>query len=173
MIGVQILSQLTCEMNQMAEVDINFSLTKHRKIASSFRDTQLYDIFLLSCSLLSTARDNAKNLNFLDEAQHSLMTHILRLARNCLSFDFIGTSADDSTDDVSTVQIPTSWRPAFLNLDTLKLFFDLYHLLPGRLSSLALSCLVQVIILLNSKVLTLSLIIIILLDNISSSLTFY
>lgn len=144
MIGVQILSQLTCEMNQMAEVDINLSSTKHRKIASSFRDTQLYDIFLLSCSLLSTARDNAKNLNFMDEGQHSLMTHVLRLARNCLSFDFIGTTAEESTDDMSTVQVPTSWRPAFLNLNTLKLFFDLYHLLPSRLSSLALSCLVQV-----------------------------
>lgn len=105
MIGVQILSQLTCEMNQMAEIDVNLSFTKHRKIASSFRDTQLFDIFMLSCSLLNTARDNAKSLNFQDEGQHSLMTHILRLARNCLSFDFIGTSADESTDDMSTVQV--------------------------------------------------------------------
>lgn len=70
MIGVQILSQLTCEMNQMAEGDINLPFAKHRKIASSFRDSELFDIFLLSCSLLSTARDNSKNLNFMDEAQH-------------------------------------------------------------------------------------------------------
>lgn len=73
-----------------------------------------------------------------------LMNQILRLTRNCLSFDFIGTSTDESIDDMSTVQIPTNWRPAFLNLDTLKLFFDLYHILPSRLSSLALSTLVQV-----------------------------
>lgn len=72
------------------------------------------------------------------------MNQILRLTRNCLSFDFIGTSTDESIDDMSTVQIPTNWRPAFLNLDTLKLFFDLYHILPSRLSSLALSTLVQV-----------------------------
>ncbi|XP_037051893.1 ran-binding protein 16 [Bradysia coprophila] len=145
MIGVQILSQLTCEMNQMSEVDISFSFTKHRKIACSFRDTQLYDIFCLSCNLLSTARDNSKSLNFADESQHGLMNQILRLTRNCLSFDFIGTSTDESIDDMSTVQIPTNWRPAFLNLDTLKLFFDLYHILPSRLSSLALSTLVQII----------------------------
>lgn len=36
MIGVQLLSQLTCEMNQISEVEANRSLTKHRKIASSF-----------------------------------------------------------------------------------------------------------------------------------------
>lgn len=45
---------------------------------------------------------------------------------------------------MSTVQIPTNWRPAFLELDSLKLFFDLYKVLPPRLSSLALSCLVQI-----------------------------
>lgn len=144
MIGVQILSQLTCEMNQIPEVDVNLTFTKHRKIACSFRDTQLYDIFLLACNLLSSARDNAKNLNFMDEAQHGLVSHLLNLARNCLTFDFIGTSADESADDMSTVQIPANWRPAFLELDSLKLFFDLYHLLPTRLASLALSCLVQI-----------------------------
>lgn len=69
MIGVQFLSQLTCEMNHVSDVDANRSLTKHRKIASSFRDTQLFEIFKLSCTLLSTARENCKNLNFNDEAQ--------------------------------------------------------------------------------------------------------
>lgn len=72
------------------------------------------------------------------------MNHILRLTRNCLSFDFIGTSNDDSIDDMSTVQIPTNWRPAFLDPNTLQLFFDLYHALPARLASLSLSTLVQI-----------------------------
>lgn len=144
MIGVQLLSQLTCEMNQISEADANRSLTKHRKIASSFRDTQLFEIFRLSCSLLGTARENCKSLNFNDEAQHGLMTQLLRLAQNCLTFDFIGTSTDESSDDLGTVQIPSSWRPAFLDFTTLKLFFDLYHSLPNTLSSLALSCLVQI-----------------------------
>nr|CAD7587311.1 unnamed protein product [Timema genevievae] len=144
MVGVQLLSQLTCEMNQISEADANRSLTKHRKIASSFRDTQLFEIFRLSCSLLGTARENCKSLNFSDEGQHGLMTQLLRLAHNCLTFDFIGTSTDESSDDLCTVQIPTSWRPAFLDFTTLKLFFDLYHSLPNTLSPLALSCLVQI-----------------------------
>ena len=69
MIGVQLLSQLTCEMNQISEADANRSLTKHRKIASSFRDTQLFEIFQLSCNLLRTAYDQRKSLNFNDESQ--------------------------------------------------------------------------------------------------------
>ena len=67
------------------------------------------------------------------------MTQLLRLSQNCLMFDFIGTSTDESSDDLCTVQIPTAWRPAFLDASTLKLFFDLYAALPYSLSSLVSS----------------------------------
>ncbi|XP_067129437.1 exportin-7 isoform X3 [Centruroides vittatus] len=144
MIGVQLLSQLTCEINQISEAEANKSLTKQRKIASSFRDTQLYEIFQLACDLLRRALESWKTMSFNDETQHGLMNQLLRLAYNCLSFDFIGTSPDESSDDLCTVQIPTSWRPAFLDFNTLQLFFDLYHSLPSSLSPLALSCLVQI-----------------------------
>lgn len=72
------------------------------------------------------------------------MSQLLRLAHHCLSFDFIGTSPDESSDDLCTVQIPTGWRPAFLDYNTLQLFFDLFHSLPGTLSPPVLSCLVQI-----------------------------
>ncbi|XP_065226842.1 exportin-7 isoform X3 [Planococcus citri] len=144
MVGVQLLSELVVEMNQISDSEGNRSITKHRKIASSFRDTQLFEIFRLACSLLSTANENCKSLNFDDVSQHGLITQCLRLAHNCLTFDFIGTSNDESSDDLCTVQIPTSWRPAFLDYTTLKLFFNLYHSLPSSLSPMALSCLVQI-----------------------------
>ncbi|XP_012940207.1 exportin-7 isoform X2 [Aplysia californica] len=141
MIGVQLLSQLVCEMNQS---EASRSLTKHRKIASSFRDTQLFEIFQLACSLLRSAAGSIKSLDLNDNNQHSLLSYSLRLAHNCLTFDFIGTSTDESSDDLCTVQIPTSWRSAFLDVSTLELFFDLYSGLPSSLSPLALSCLVQI-----------------------------
>lgn len=98
MIGVKILTQLVSEMNQIAEMDVNLSFTRHRKIACSFRDTQLFDIFLLSCELLAQARDNSNNF-LIDETQQGLILELLQLAKNCLSFDFIGTSADESTGE--------------------------------------------------------------------------
>ncbi|NWQ80180.1 RBP17 protein, partial [Columbina picui] len=75
--------------------------------------------------------------------QQSLAVQLLKLVLNCLNFDFIGNSADESADDLCTVQIPTNWRTIFLEPETLDLFFDLYHSLPPVLSQLALSCLVQ------------------------------
>jgi exportin-7 len=144
MLGIQLLSQLTCEMNQISEPDATRSLTKHRKISSSFRDTQLFEFFQMSTNLLRTALENKKNLDFNDSAQHGLLTQLLRSAHNCLTFDFIGTSTDESSDDLCTVQIPTTWRPAFLEGSTLQLFFDLYFSLPSTLSPHALACLVQI-----------------------------
>ena len=69
MIGVQLLSQLTVEMNTLTDTDAIRSLNRHRKTAASFRDTSLYEVFQLSCTLLRTALENCKNLDFSDEAQ--------------------------------------------------------------------------------------------------------
>ncbi|XP_045506236.1 exportin-7 [Colias croceus] len=140
-IGVQLLSQLVVEMNQVLESDVSRSLSKHRKIASSFRDTQLFEIFRVSCSLLNAAR--GKQLSLADESQQALLAALLRLAHNCLTFDFIGTSNDESSDDLCTIQVPTSWRPTFLEASTLELFFELYASSRGALAGLALACLVQ------------------------------
>uniref|UniRef100_A0A8D0LBX1 RAN binding protein 17 n=1 Tax=Sphenodon punctatus TaxID=8508 RepID=A0A8D0LBX1_SPHPU len=137
-IGVMILSELTQEMNL---VDYSRPSAKHRKIATSFRDTSLKDILVLACSLLKELL--AKPLNLQDQQQQSLAMHLLKLVLNCLNFDFIGSSADESADDLCTVQIPTNWRTIFLEPETLDLFFDLYHSFPPMLSQLALSCLVQ------------------------------
>ncbi|XP_055955985.1 exportin-7 isoform X2 [Patella vulgata] len=144
MTGVQLLSQLVSEMNQVSEAEASRSLTKHRKIASSFRDTQLFEIFQLACSLLRSAAGNLKSLDLTDDNQHGLLSHTLNLAHNALTFDFIGTSTDESSDDLCTVQIPTSWRTAFLDFSTLQLFFDLFAGLPSSLAPMALSCLVQI-----------------------------
>ncbi|XP_041605959.1 ran-binding protein 17 isoform X2 [Vulpes vulpes] len=137
-IGVIILSELTQEMNL---VDYSRPSAKHRKIATSFRDTSLKDILVLACSLLKEVL--AKPLNLQDQGQQNLVMQVLKLVLNCLNFDFIGSSADESADDLCTVQIPTTWRTILLEPETLDLFFNLYHTLPPLLSQLALSCLVQ------------------------------
>ncbi|KAK9151736.1 hypothetical protein Syun_010045 [Stephania yunnanensis] len=35
----------------------------------------------------------------------------LSLALKCLSFDFVGTSLDESSEEFGTVQVPSAWRP--------------------------------------------------------------
>ena len=50
--GVQILNGLVTDVNQSDNVK---PLTRHRKIAASFRDTTLFEIFQLACRLLTQA----------------------------------------------------------------------------------------------------------------------
>lgn len=52
----------------------------------------------------------AKPLNLQDQDQQSLVMQVLKLVLSCLNFDFLGSSADESADDLCTVQIPTTWR---------------------------------------------------------------
>lgn len=79
MIGVQLLSELTSEMNQISDADANRSLTKHRKIASSFRDSQLFEMFRLACSLLGNALENRDELNYDHEKQYRLLNLFIKV----------------------------------------------------------------------------------------------
>lgn len=50
----------------------------------------------------------------------------LSLTVRCLNFDFIGTNPDESTEDIGTIQVPTSWRTVLQDPSTLELLFDFY-----------------------------------------------
>lgn len=143
-IGAVVLNQLVQEINQVNyDPFIHRSITRQRRVATNFRDEQLSDVFTLACHLLN------RNLILLEENQRSpermkLIECLLKLAISCLSFDFIGTSPDESnSDDLPTVQIPSSWRRLFVEEETVELFFRLYHRLPPDIASNAIGCLVQ------------------------------
>jgi len=79
--------------------------------------------------------------------KHSALT----LSTLCLSFDFIGTNPEESGEDISTVQVPTAWRPAIQDVSTMQLFFDFYQNTRPPQSDLALKSLVQVSISIRFK----------------------
>lgn len=64
----------------------------------------------------------------------------------CLNFDFIGTNPDESTEDVGTIQAPTSWRPLLQDPATTELLFEFYASADPPRSSKAM----EAIILLSS-----------------------
>ena len=70
----------------------------------------------------------------------------LSLVVRCLNFDFIGTNPDESTEDVGTIQAPTSWRPLLSDPATTDLLFDFYAKTEPPQSSRAM----EAIILLSS-----------------------
>ncbi|VDM03996.1 unnamed protein product [Schistocephalus solidus] len=116
-------------------------------MSMSFRDTLLFPIFQLGLNLLQETDQNLKTIDALDPSQTAIVQHSLRLALSCLSYDFLGTSVgstpaacDDfissTGDDLMTVQLPTAWRPVFLECSTVQLFFRLFAGLPSQLRPL-------------------------------------
>ncbi|KAK9121091.1 hypothetical protein Syun_018708 [Stephania yunnanensis] len=58
------------------------------------------------------------------EAMSRLQELALSLAHKCLSFDFVGTSLDESSEEFGTV--PSAWRPVLEDPSTLQIFFYYY-----------------------------------------------
>ncbi|XP_057979994.1 uncharacterized protein LOC131165875 isoform X2 [Malania oleifera] len=130
-IGLKILNQLVSEMNQP---NPGLPSTLHRRVACSFRDQSLFQIFQISLTSLRQLKNDVVS---------RLQELALSLSLKCLSFDFVGTSIDESSEEFGTVQIPSSWRPVLEDPATLQIFFDYYAITKSPLSKEALECLVR------------------------------
>ena len=83
------------------------SLAKHRRVAMAFRDASLFSILNLSVQTLTFIRgaqipfdSDARRLRTLELA--------LRLCSDCLTFDFIGASYEETSDDNTTIQVDST-----------------------------------------------------------------
>ncbi|PSS15752.1 Exportin-7 like [Actinidia chinensis var. chinensis] len=132
-IGLKILNQLISEMNQP---NPGLSSTHHRRVACSFRDQSLLQIFRISLTSLCQLKNDVGS---------KLQQLALSLSLKCLSFDFVGTSFDESSDDFGSIQIPSSWKPVIEDPATLQTFFDYYAITKPPLSKEALECLVRLV----------------------------
>lgn len=120
-LGLRMLKDLVAEMNQPTR---GYSLTQHRRAAVSFRDLSLLRIFQLAMTSLKQLQVDAVACEM--EQKRRLADAALDLTVTCLNFDFIGTNADESAEDVGTIQIPTAWRAMVQDASTMQLLFDIY-----------------------------------------------
>ncbi|PIA44208.1 hypothetical protein AQUCO_01700074v1 [Aquilegia coerulea] len=130
-IGLKMLNQLVSEMNQP---NPGLPSTHHRRVACSFRDQSLFQIFHISLTSLNQLRNDVAS---------RLQDLALSLALKCLSFDFVGTSLDESSEEFGTVQVPLPWKSVVEDPSTLQIFFDYYAITKPPLSKQALECLVR------------------------------
>jgi len=133
LLGLKILVLLVGEMNQPI---VGRTLTAHRKAAVSFRDTALFGVFQLALTAL-------RQLAAAPQPDTKLQDQSVNLALATLSFDFVGTCLDESSEDLGTIQVPSGWRPVIEDPSTLQLFLDFYAVTKPPLSNSALECLVR------------------------------
>lgn len=135
-IGLQILNELVTEMNQPIP---GHTLTVHRKTAVSFREVALFHIFQVALTTLRQV--NMHVMNATPEQENKAGEQALDLAIKCLSFDFIGTNPDESSEDIGALQVPSSWRVVIQEPSTMQLLFDVYNAMPSPISARSLECL--------------------------------
>ncbi|XP_074310718.1 uncharacterized protein LOC141646709 [Silene latifolia] len=130
-IGLKILNLLVSEMNQAHS---GLPPTLHRRVVCAFRDQSLFQIFQISLTSLHQLKSDAAG---------KLQELALSLALRCLSFDFVGTTIDESSDEFGAVQVSSSWKSALEDPSTLQIFFDYYAITQPPISKEALECLVR------------------------------
>ncbi|CAG8799995.1 9863_t:CDS:2, partial [Racocetra persica] len=138
-VGLQILSITVVEMNQQS----SRNLTKQRKTAIGFRDTALLEIFQLGLVVLRRLL-NGGILFANDLQEHKSKEYCLTLLRNCLAFDFIGTSPDESGEDVGSIQVTSSWRSTVEDSSFLQIMFEAYKQFQPPHSSQVMEVIVQI-----------------------------
>ena len=144
LLGLRILDALVGEMN--SPTPGTASLITQRKTAVSFRDASLLTVFNVGLAALRQLRDGGSPLaapGSSGPALERLTDAAVGLVLKCLSFDFVGTSMDDSAEDVGTIQVPSSWRPALEEAATMQLFLSTYAASSPPLSCACLECLVR------------------------------
>lgn len=138
-VGLRVLNALVDEMNVPTT---GRTLTHHRKIAVSFRDSSLFQTFQIAITTLRHLQ--VRSIIGATEDQEVKIANLsLALALACLSFDFIGTNPEESAEDVGTVQVPSTWRPVVQDTSTLQLFFDFYRASTPPRSSKAIEAIIQ------------------------------
>lgn len=138
-IGMLIFKELVAHFGQPGSIR---SLSRHRKLLSSFRDDGLNEIFSTAINYLKEKQ--AKNdINGIakDDALYITVGQALNLCSLCLQFDFSGISSDDPSDELTSLQVPPTWKKYFCELDTLRMFFQLYSCLPADIAHFAMCCL--------------------------------
>lgn len=137
LIGLRILNDLVTEMNYKSK---NRSMTQQRKVAVSFRDASLFQIFEISLSMLNQVATRSIALDALPpheaaKTEDKIIEYSLQLLISCLSFDFLGSNPDEDVGDTTSIQVPASWRERLQSGSTLRVLFNLYKgCTTGRIS---------------------------------------
>jgi exportin-7 len=124
------------QIHSMLALDIYISLTSEmqptkgaqmarlRRTAMSFRDIALAEIFKTGVTMLRDV--NEGKFSSLSASDQTRLIHkLLKVVVGSLSFDFMGTIPDETSDDQSTVMIPYNWSNV-KDLSQPDLFFQMY-----------------------------------------------
>eukprot|EP01127_Copromyxa_protea_P017596 TRINITY_DN5388_c0_g1_i1.p1 TRINITY_DN5388_c0_g1~~TRINITY_DN5388_c0_g1_i1.p1 ORF type:complete len:1092 (-),score=154.28 TRINITY_DN5388_c0_g1_i1:102-3377(-) len=123
-IGIHLLQQMSEEISKRLPT---ISTPKQRKIAVIFRENSLQEIFKLGFSSMQVILGSQAKNDTEQRQQDILVQETLKLLLQVLSFDFIGTEPDESSDNIPIIHVPTTWQSIFDSRDSLQILFLCYE----------------------------------------------
>ena len=158
-LGLSIYASLVQEISTFNRKLKSFSLARHTRVSSRFKDTALLDIVKAALeSVTSTPTQQQQSQDSQQQQQQQLSSpplgaqgpqvtsnegiarSALKLALSAISYNFMTSYAEDASDDIATVQIPLSWREMVEAPGFLDTFFAAYRAYGPPVSSTALEC---------------------------------
>ncbi|KAF9361320.1 hypothetical protein BGX34_007211 [Mortierella sp. NVP85] len=136
-LGFQLLTAVVTEMN----VPGMRNFVKHRRAAVGYRDSQLLSVFQTSLAMLRTVLQSQIS----NPETEKLKEAILLLMRACLAYDFIGTSQEESSEDMGSIQVPASWKVVFEQPGYLDVLWECWKSFSSPVSVLVMECLSQAV----------------------------
>lgn len=119
-LGVSLLCEVVTTMNSQLPTE---SPARHRKTAVAFRDGALVFVFRQALTTLNQIQQRQIETSSPQEDAR-LKESVLALVQAVLNFDHVGLGPDDASDDSSSLQLPSSWRPIIEDPATLTLFLN-------------------------------------------------
>ncbi|KAJ2755027.1 hypothetical protein IWQ56_006444, partial [Coemansia nantahalensis] len=143
LLGLQMMRAFVEEFNH--ELPPKY-LAKQRRVVVTFRDKQLKAIYERALGAMRKAvAALGQGPDAAAATGHRLvLSQALLLQKECLSFDFIGLTPDESSDDAVAIQIPSPWKDLIQTDGFLDAFFDGYRRCDPPISSQFMEALVQV-----------------------------
>ncbi|CCF72534.1 Exportin-7 [Babesia microti strain RI] len=119
-IGLYIYTELTMEM----QPHMGKNIAKMRRTALAFKESVLSDIFKVAIQTLEKFHGGQIQMGD-NEHETQLLQQVLQLCVNCLSFDFMATMPDETSEEQTTVMVPQAWD--VLRTDRIPMMlFELY-----------------------------------------------
>lgn len=140
LIALQAINDLIIEMGYVHRVK---NLTMNRRISLNFRDGSLFQIFkqvvqstngyagqLLRGALPLNKQDGV----LLEESIYQTLS----IYEKCLSFDFTAILLNETLDDPTSTNVPTSWRPIITESTSVQDLFAILRVrVPIKIKSIA------------------------------------
>ncbi|KAF8927100.1 Exportin 7 [Dissophora ornata] len=137
-LGVQILASVTTQMNLPGLRNVVCTTTISQRDSASCMYAQYHRT--KAAQLLHRLPIYLHNI---DSDSEKLKEAILLLMKACLAFDFIGTSHEEASDDVGSIQVPTSWKVVFEQPGYLDVLWECWKTFSSPTSILVMECLSQ------------------------------